>query len=104
MAVAGGTGRSAARCRCVVVAARAAPGGHEGSDRGLNQSDELRCIPESQRVVVATRRRGEIMAHVIVAGHVMVEAAERVDYLKTCVEVVRQARAAAGCVDFAISA
>jgi quinol monooxygenase YgiN len=44
------------------------------------------------------------MAHVIVAGHVMVEAAERVDYLKTCVEVVRQARAAAGCVDFAISA
>jgi quinol monooxygenase YgiN len=44
------------------------------------------------------------MAQVVVAGHVMVEPDERIDYLKTCVEVVRQARAATGCLDFAISA
>jgi quinol monooxygenase YgiN len=44
------------------------------------------------------------MAQVVVAGHVMVEPGDRVDYLNTCVEVVRQARGATGCVDFAISA
>jgi quinol monooxygenase YgiN len=44
------------------------------------------------------------MAEVVVAGHLMVEPENRDDYLSTCVEVVRQARAAAGCLDFAISA
>jgi hypothetical protein len=32
------------------------------------------------------------------------EPETRDDYLSTCVEVVRQARASAGCLDFAISA
>lgn len=41
---------------------------------------------------------------VIVAGHVIVEPAQRDDYLVGCVEVVRQARRAAGCLDFALSA
>lgn len=41
---------------------------------------------------------------VIVAGHVMVDPAQRDEYLAACVEVVRQARAASGCVDFALSA
>ncbi|MCV7420194.1 antibiotic biosynthesis monooxygenase [Mycobacterium yunnanensis] len=34
----------------------------------------------------------------------MVDPDGRDDYLATCVEVVRQARAASGCLDFAISA
>lgn len=41
---------------------------------------------------------------VIVAGHVVVDAEDRDDYLSGCVEVVRQARRAAGCLDFALSA
>ena len=41
---------------------------------------------------------------VIVAGHVVVDPQQRDDYLSGCVEVVRQARRAAGCLDFAISA
>ncbi len=41
---------------------------------------------------------------VVVAGHLMVAPNERDAYLAGCVEVVRQARSAAGCLDFAISA
>jgi quinol monooxygenase YgiN len=41
---------------------------------------------------------------VIVAGHIVVDAQERDDYMAGCVEVVRQARRAPGCLDFAISA
>jgi quinol monooxygenase YgiN len=41
---------------------------------------------------------------VIVAGHVVVDPQERDDYLSGCVEVVRQARRAPGCLDFALSA
>ena len=41
---------------------------------------------------------------IIVAGHLLVEAAERPDYLHGCEQVVRLARAADGCLDFAISA
>ena len=41
---------------------------------------------------------------VIVAGHLIVDASQRDDYLSGCVEVVREARNAEGCLDFAISA
>jgi len=41
---------------------------------------------------------------VIVAGHIVVDPQARDDYLSGCVEVVRQARRAAGCLDFALSA
>ena len=41
---------------------------------------------------------------VIVAGHVVVDPQESDDYLSGCVEVVRQARRAPGCLDFALSA
>lgn len=41
---------------------------------------------------------------VIVAGQITVEADEREQYLAGCVPVVRQARDAPGCLDFAISA
>jgi len=41
---------------------------------------------------------------VIVAGHVTVEPEERASYLAGCVTVVEQARGAAGCLDFAITA
>jgi quinol monooxygenase YgiN len=41
---------------------------------------------------------------VIIAGHVVVDPQQRDDYLSGCVEVVRQARRAAGCFDFALSA
>jgi quinol monooxygenase YgiN len=41
---------------------------------------------------------------VIVAGHLMVEPGQREAYLAGCVTVVEQARAAAGCLDFSITA
>ncbi|MFE0148902.1 putative quinol monooxygenase [Nonomuraea sp. NPDC059007] len=41
---------------------------------------------------------------VIVAGHITVEPPQRDSYLADCVDVVRQARGAAGCLDFAITA
>ena len=41
---------------------------------------------------------------VIVAGHLIVEPAQRQDYLLGCVDVVREARDADGCLDFALSA
>lgn len=41
---------------------------------------------------------------VIVAGHLVVAAARREAYLDGCREVVRQARASAGCLDFVIAA
>lgn len=41
---------------------------------------------------------------VIVAGHIMVAPQERAAYLAGCVRVVEQARRAAGCLDFTITA
>ncbi|WP_255469700.1 putative quinol monooxygenase [Mycolicibacterium sp. P1-18] len=41
---------------------------------------------------------------VVVAGHLMVDPAAREEYLAGCLEVVRQARATTGCLDFAVSA
>ncbi len=41
---------------------------------------------------------------VIVAGHLIVAPADRVDYLASCGDVVEQGRRAPGCVDFAICA
>ena len=41
---------------------------------------------------------------VIVAGHLVVDPQDRDDYLSGCVDVVRQARRASGCLDFSISA
>ena len=45
-----------------------------------------------------------VLQEVIVAGHLIVDPQRRDDYLAGCVEVVRQARATAGCLDFALSA
>lgn len=41
---------------------------------------------------------------VIVAGHITVEPQQREAYLAGCAGVIEQARRAAGCLDFAISA
>lgn len=41
---------------------------------------------------------------VIVAGHLLVAPGAREEYLAGCVAVVEQARAARGCLDFALSA
>lgn len=41
---------------------------------------------------------------IIVAGHITVEPQQRDSYLAGCMSVVRQARQAAGCIDFAITA
>ena len=41
---------------------------------------------------------------VIVAGHVVVDPEDRDEYLSACIEVVRQARRAPGCLDFVLSA
>jgi hypothetical protein len=43
------------------------------------------------------------MADVIVAGHILVDPSKRAEHLAGCVDVVRQARAAPGCLDFAIA-
>ncbi|WP_026310725.1 putative quinol monooxygenase [Parafrankia elaeagni] len=40
---------------------------------------------------------------IIVAGQLLVDPARRERYLAGCTEIVRQARAASGCLDFAIS-
>jgi quinol monooxygenase YgiN len=58
---------------------------------------------QSYQVMVRLNRRRR-PAVVIVAGHVMVDPQDRDDYLSGCVEVVRQARRAPGCLDFALSA
>lgn len=39
----------------------------------------------------------------IIAGYIHVEEAGREDYLRGCVDLVEQARRAAGCLDFALS-
>jgi len=41
---------------------------------------------------------------VIVAGHLVVDPRQRDDYLAECVEVMRQARRAPGCLDFSLAA
>ena len=41
---------------------------------------------------------------IIVAGHITVEPQQRDAYLAGCVSVVQQARRAAGCLDFSITA
>ena len=41
---------------------------------------------------------------IIVAGHLIVDPADRESYLAGCTTVVRRARAAPGCHDFAITA
>jgi quinol monooxygenase YgiN len=41
---------------------------------------------------------------VIVTGHLIVDPSQRDEYLSGCVDVVRDGRAAAGCLDFALSA
>ena len=41
---------------------------------------------------------------IIVAGHITVDPAGRESYLAGCVTIVEQGRAAAGCLDFALSA
>ena len=41
---------------------------------------------------------------IIVAGHLVVSPADRDGYVADCAEVVRLARAAPGCLDFAVSA
>jgi len=40
----------------------------------------------------------------IVAGHLIVQAADRDQYVADCATAVRTARAADGCLDFAVSA
>ena len=41
---------------------------------------------------------------IIVAGHLMVDPAERKAYLAGCVAVIEQARSAPGCLDFTLTA
>jgi quinol monooxygenase YgiN len=41
---------------------------------------------------------------VIVAGHITVDPEQRESYLADCASIVEQAREAAGCLDFAITA
>jgi quinol monooxygenase YgiN len=41
---------------------------------------------------------------IIVAGHLLVDSEQRDSYLAGCVSVVEQARRAAGCLDFTITA
>jgi quinol monooxygenase YgiN len=45
---------------------------------------------------------GELM--IIVAGHLRVESSDRELYLRTCINVVEQARQTRGCLDFSVTA
>jgi quinol monooxygenase YgiN len=58
--------------------------------------------------ILGAARRSSMNQHVakqvIVAGHLIVDPASRAEYLDDCGDVVRQARRATGCLDFAISA
>jgi quinol monooxygenase YgiN len=55
-------------------------------------------------LVTSTSWEGMAMStHVVVAGHLIVVPERRAEYLSGCIEVVRRARAAPGCLDFAIS-
>ncbi len=47
---------------------------------------------------------GRMACMVIVAGHLVVPAEHRDEYLSACADVVRAAREAPGCLDFALSA
>ena len=58
-----------------------------------------RCRTDTTR-----RRQKRSVPMVIVAGHITVEPQQRESYLAGCVSVVEQARRAAGCLDFAITA
>jgi quinol monooxygenase YgiN len=53
-------------------------------------------------MTLAVQDRRQIM--LIIAGHLLVEAAARDDYVAACVTVVEAARAAPGCLDFSITA
>src|SRR3954469_7771689 len=51
-------------------------------------------------------RRGRLPGRnlvIIVAGHLRVDSGEREVYLRTCVEVVAQARRTEGCLDFSVT-
>jgi quinol monooxygenase YgiN len=71
------------------------------------------CCPASYREAIRGDFRPELQSYqvtnerrlivVIVSGHIVVDPQHRDHYLSGCVEVVRQARAASGCLDFAIS-
>ena len=41
---------------------------------------------------------------IIVAGQILVEPGQREAYLRSCVEVIEQARHAPGCLDFSLTA
>jgi quinol monooxygenase YgiN len=41
---------------------------------------------------------------IIVAGHLIVDAAERAEYLRGCTDVMALARRSPGCLDFSLSA
>jgi quinol monooxygenase YgiN len=59
-------------------------------------------------ILLAARRGSPINRNaakqVVVAGHLMVDPADRTAYLEDCRSVVQEARQAEGCLDFAISA
>jgi quinol monooxygenase YgiN len=59
------------------------------SDRPFRLTDHTRTHPEVTMIVVA--------------GHLQVEPDDRAPYLQSCCDVVRLARAADGCLDFALS-
>jgi quinol monooxygenase YgiN len=56
------------------------------------------------RSSLSTESPKKELTMVIVAGHLIVAPEERESYLDGCADVVRQARDAEGCLDFAISA
>jgi quinol monooxygenase YgiN len=72
------------------------------SDRRVS-SDASRASRRFHIVLLTTAPNEEDLV-IIVAGHVVVDPAERDDYLSGFVEVVRQARQTPGCLDFSLSA
>jgi quinol monooxygenase YgiN len=78
--------------------------GRSGSRRLFEiGSDEFHTLRSSQWSAHAVYDvlRGNLV--IIVAGHLRVDSGQREAYLRTCAEVVEQARQTAGCLDFSVT-
>lgn len=77
--------------------------GH-GTIASIGQTDELSHPGESIPGMSPRADSDSTDTAVIVSGHLLVSPDHRATYLDGCVEVVRMARQAPGCLDFTISA
>jgi quinol monooxygenase YgiN len=71
---------------------------------GHQRVNYFASLSQVHAILLTTTARTKEAVVVIVAGHIVVDPSQRENYLSGCVEVVRQARRAPGCLDFSLSA